>query len=226
MNRSLLIISMALLLSSCADRYARKPHKSLNYFSDTKPASGENKDLQSLEQETKIVIYNASIDLIVEESNIGKIKTTLDSLALKYGGYVLIAGNYKTTLRIKAASLQEAISDISTHGKIKNIIISGEDVTNAYYDFEMRLENAEKARQRYLELLAKAENVEAALKVEKELERLNGEIDAIKGQLKRLQHLAAYSTITINIEKKTKVGALGYVALGTYKAVKWLFVRS
>ena len=46
-------------------------------------------------------------------------------------------------------------------------------------DLEIRLENAEKARNRYLELLDKAETVGEVLSVEKELERLNEKIDLI-----------------------------------------------
>jgi hypothetical protein len=77
-----------------------------------------------------------------------------------------------------------------------------------------------------LELLAKAENVEAALKVEKELERLNSTIDLLKGKMNRINHLAEFSTITINLKEKKKPGIIGYVGIGIYRSVKWLFVRN
>jgi hypothetical protein len=86
---------------------------------------------------------------------------------------------------VKSEHLNDAIKEISELGKVQGKSLSGQDVTEEYLDFQIRLENAEKSRERYLELLAKAENVEAALKVEKELERLNGTIDLLKGKMNR-----------------------------------------
>lgn len=77
-----------------------------------------------------------------------------------------------------------------------------------------------------MELLEKAQTVEEILKVEKELERLNGEIDQLKGKIKRYDHLTQLATITIHLEEKKKLGILGYISVGLYKAVKWLFVRN
>ena len=74
--------------------------------------------------------------------------------------------------------------------------------------------------------MEEAENVEAALKVEKELERLNEKIDLLKGKINRIDHLSEYSTISINYEQHKKPGILGYIGLGLYKGVKWLFVRN
>lgn len=122
--------------------------------------------------------------------------------------------------------MKNAVTDITILGKTKSKTISGDDVTEQYTDFQIRLDNAYKARDRYLELLAKAENVEAALKVEKELERLNGEIDSLEGKLKRFKHLSAYSTITVYMEEKVKPGILGYIGIGLYQAVKWLIIRN
>ncbi|MCB0737835.1 MAG: DUF4349 domain-containing protein [Bacteroidetes bacterium] len=104
--------------------------------------------------------------------------------------------------------------------------LSGQDLTAQYLDFEIRLENAEKARARYLELLEKAENVESALLVEKELERLNGTIDMLIGQMNRMNHLTTYATITVRISERVKPGPLGYLGMGLYHAFKWLFVRN
>jgi hypothetical protein len=111
-------------------------------------------------------------------------------------------------------------------GKVQSQSVSGQDVTDQYRDYQIRLENAEKSRDRYLELLAKAENVEAALQVERELERLNETIDLLKGRMNRMDHLEAFSTITVQIKERKKPGVLGYVGLGVYHAFKWLFVRN
>jgi predicted nuclease with TOPRIM domain len=103
--------------------------------------------------------------------------------------------------------------------------VSTTDVSDNYADVKIRLDNAEKARTRYLELLAKAENVEAALKVEKELERLNTEIDQLRGQMIKMEHDVRFSTLTVSVNQKQKLGPLGYLFVGIGKGIGWLFVR-
>src|SRR6185436_4687127 len=112
----------------------------------------------------------------------------LIALSQKYGGYVLRTGGYSSAIRVKSGNLHSAVEEVSGWGKVTDKSISGEDVTAEYTDYSIRLANADSARTKYLELLAKAESVEAALLVEKELERLNGEIDSLKGKLNALKH--------------------------------------
>lgn len=172
----------------------------------------------------KKVIFNGSMTLSVK--NIDSTSNQLEAIAKKYEGYASEIGTYRTTIRVKSAMVKEAMKDIGELGYVQNKRLSGNDVTNEYLDFQIRLDNAVKARERYLQLLEKAENVEAALLVEKELERLNGTIDIIKGNMNRINHLSEFSTITVNINEKKKPGILGYIGIGIYRSVKWLFVRN
>ncbi len=174
--------------------------------------------------EERVIIYNADLRLNVKQPDSMNVKLT--GIAKKYEGYALTLGNTKAEIRVKADYLDKAINDISQLGKLKYKLVSGEDVTIEFMNYQIRLENAYQARDRYLELLARAEDVKSALEVEKELERLNGEIDLIEGNLNRLVHLAAYSTISIYFEEKVKPGILGYVFIGLYNGVKWFFVRN
>lgn len=172
----------------------------------------------------KKVIYSSSVNLTVKIPDTTNVQ--LAQIAQKYRGYVQQSGTSMCVIRVEEKMLSMALDDISLLGKVTSKNMYGEDVTDQYADFGIRLDNAEKARLRYLELLEKAENVQSALLVEKELERLNETIELLKGQMNRIDHLAAYSTITVYITEKKKPGVLGYVGIGLYKAVKWLFVRN
>lgn len=147
-------------------------------------------------------------------------------MAGRYDGYVLEIGTSRVVIRVKSNALEAALNDIAGLGMVRDKNITGQDVTEAYADDAIRLENAEKSRERYLELLARAENVEAALQVERELERLNGLMSVLKGRLNRLDHLSEYSTITVWVMERREPGLLGYVAIGLYRSVRWLFVRN
>ena len=132
----------------------------------------------------------------------------------------------RTVIRVNTSQLETTLIKLSALGKVKAKNVYGNDVTDDYRDHEIRLENAEKSRIRYLELLKKANNVQEILLVEKELERLNEVIDLLKGKLNRLSHLSEYATITIDMEVRKKPGLIGYVFVGAYKSVRWLFVRN
>ena len=53
-----------------------------------------------------------------------------------------------------------------------------------------------------------------------------GTFDLLKGKMARIGHLEAYSTISVELRERKKPGLLGYIGLGVYHAVKWLFVRN
>ncbi len=182
----------------------------------------QNKDERS--DEKRKIIFNADISMTVLNSDSANIQ--VEKISEQYKGYINTIGSNRTVIRVKSDHLDDAINDLSQLGKITRKNVSGTDFTASYQDYEIRLENATKSRNRYLELLEKAETVEEIIKVEKELERLNNTIDLMKGQMNRIDHLDAFSTITINYKIKKKPGILGYIGLGLYHSVKWLFVRN
>jgi len=184
----------------------------------------QSKDLRKEKSLDRKIQYSALMRLIVESPDTANVQ--IEKIVRKYNGYINEIGTYRTVIRVKNTDLDAAIKDISSLGKVRWIDKIGQDVTEEYTDYQIRLENAEKARKRYLELLAKAENVEATLKVEKELERLNETIELLKGKMNRINHLSQYSTITINLKEKKKPGLLGYIGIALYHSVKWLFVRN
>lgn len=169
------------------------------------------------------IIRSAYVEMVAKtpDSTVARVV----ELAEVYEGFVSESSSTGATIRVPAARLEEALAEIATYAKVKNQRLSGEDVTDQYYDMSIRLDNAEKARQRYLELLARAETVEETLLVERELERLTETIDLLKGRMNRIDQLDAYSTINVRVNQKVKLGPLGYVVKGAYHAVAWLFVR-
>ena len=170
------------------------------------------------------IIYTSTINLTVNQPDSANVQ--LAKIASKYRGYLNESGTSQTILRVDSQSLDSALVDIEALGEVAYKNVQGRDVGEEYADYAIRLDNAEKARSRYLELLARAETVEAALLVEKELERLNGTIELMKGKMTRIDHLVDYSTITVSLKEKKKPGVIGYVAVGCYKGIKWLFVRN
>jgi hypothetical protein len=141
------LLALVLLLTGCATHnksaayYSGQRHFNVRYFDDN-----ENKN----KEDGRLMIYN--VTLTVEARNPDSAAAQVAGLAKKYGGYVLTAGNSYTTIRVRSTSLKEALSEICTYGKVKSKDISGTDVTEEFTDYQIRLDNAETARKRYLEL--------------------------------------------------------------------------
>jgi hypothetical protein len=184
-----------------------------------------NDEITSAGVSRKLVyVANLRIEVDSADAAISTVKTLTSSL----NGYIINSNNYFVSLRVPAAHFEDAMRMISSIGKLKDKTISGRDITDEYYDIQTRLANAENARKRYLDLLAKAENVEAALRVERELERLNGDIEKYKGRISVLREVTSLATINVYLQCKTQPqvspGPIGYVFVGMYHALKWLFV--
>jgi hypothetical protein len=77
-------------------------------------------------------------------------------------------------------------------------------VSEEYHDAEVRLLNLRATRQRLQDFLAKANNVQDTLTVERELERIAQEIDRLQGRLRFLSERAALSIIDVSIAAKPK----------------------
>jgi hypothetical protein len=126
----------------------------------------------------------------------------VESLARAHQGYLVQRGDASIKVRVPAAQFQATLEGLGKLGDELHRDVSADDVTEEYADLEIRLRNAEVVRQRLETLLAKAGNVEEALTVERELGRVTGTIEELKGKLKLLSELVAFSTITVNFQAR------------------------
>jgi len=222
---SAILLLITLWMTSC--HTARYAYDGAEARAQGAEYSVSESDLSSLEAPAVVdrkIISSAYLTLAVEQPD--SANQALAQIAEKYQGYASQLGTYRSVIRVNSQQLESALIEVRALGKVRSQRLGSEDVTDQYLDYQIRLENAQQARDRYLELLAKAENVEAALKVEKELERLNETIDLLKGKINRVDHLATFATITVDLHERKKPGPIGYIGMGLFYVVKWLFVRN
>ena len=139
-------------------------------------------------------------------------------------GYVSWEGPGAMVLRIPDARLDEALDRLAALGDEERREVRVHDVTAAYTDLEIRLTNARALQTRLRDLLDRAETVDDVLAVERELARVTTEVDMLEGQLRLLQNQVAYSTVRLHVHDDVEPGPLGWVFVGLYETVKWLFV--
>jgi chromosome segregation ATPase len=186
--------------------------------------AGRPKDLtQNVESISRLIIYKAQLKMTFRETD--TLMNAFDRIAKYHGGYVQFYNDERATIKVLTDRLNAALEDIEQLGKVTSKTVRAQDITTEYNDLEIALDNAEKSRIRYLELLQKAQNVNEMLQVERELERINRTIDRLKGQLQNYDSRIQFAEITVQIHKKVKPGVIGYVGVGLWKGVRWLFVR-
>ncbi len=130
-------------------------------------------------------------------------------------------------LHMPSSKLGQVLGDLEAMGKVVAKSLSLEDVTGKYIDTETRLATKKQLRDKLRELLGKAVDVKDVLAIEKELYRIQADIDSMTARLESLKGKVDYASlsVTLKAERKERVlGPLGYVLEGAKWCVKKLFV--
>lgn len=175
----------------------------------------------------RLVAREATVDVSVEE--LQPASARVDSLVAATDGIVessraVDEHRMDLQLRIPAPALDTVLAGLRSVGKIERELIATSDVTVEVSDLEARLTNLIAVRDRLISYLDEAEGIEEVISVERELTRVQTEIDTIRGRLALLRNQVAMSTIDLTLSRKRRLGPLGAVATGAVWAIKKLFI--
>lgn len=161
-----------------------------------------------------MVIQTASLEVSVADTVEAMNATT--ALAKSMGGYVVSSNRYSDTtynnvtytrtsitIRVPAAKLEEAmqkIRELSADGKngVLSESLSGQDVTSDFVDSSSRLRNLKAAEEQLVKLMEITDDLDATMKVFRELTNIRSEIEVLEGHIKFLQESSALSSISVN----------------------------
>lgn len=168
-------------------------------------------DLTVVERANRMIVKNANIRLLVEDTNIA-IDRALQVVG-DAGGYIVSSqvwyqDYYGNNLKYASITIGVPVEEFeSVMRRLRGLAIdvldenaTGEDVTDQYVDLQSQLTNLEATRARIQEFLKDAKTVDEALRVNQELANIEAQIEQIKGRMNYLNDRSAYSTITLNLE--------------------------
>lgn len=144
------------------------------------------------------IVYTANLTL--EVPNPRATLNQVQKLVEENKGYIQRSTLETITFRIAPDLFEEILRKLETLGKTINRNVSSVDVTDRYMDVSIRLETAEKSRQRLLDILASAAETKDVLEIERDLRRLTEEIETMKGKLRLLESQVSMATITVNLQ--------------------------
>lgn len=189
--------------------YFNEPQKDEN--SDNKKA-GENKDAAPGKDNfsnnpgwDKKIIKTAELQLQVDDFK--KFNTNIHSSIKNFGAYITdekqSEDGYRiensVTIKVPSDQFDALVNSFGGEG-IKLLVknISSEDVTGEMVDTKARMQAKMAVRDKYLELLKQAKNMNDILQVQDEINSIQEDIESAKGRVNYLQHASAYSTVNLD----------------------------
>ncbi len=104
-------------------------------------------------------------------------------------------------LVVPSPEFEKALDELRGLGKeVTTDTVRGEDVTEEFVDLESRERNLLAAEQSLLELYNRAQSVNDALSIERELANIRGQIEQVQGRIQYLEERTATSQITLSIQ--------------------------
>ena len=130
-------------------------------------------------------------------------------IAAQFGGSVLSSQvnqgeryvSADLVLVVPSPEFEKALDELRELGKeVTTDTVRGEDVTEEFVDLESRERNLLAAEQSLLELYNRAQSVNDALSIERELANIRGQIEQVQGRIQYLEERTSTSQITVSIQ--------------------------
>ena len=156
----------------------------------------------------RMLIRNVSVSC--ETLNFAELTASIESQVVSLGGYIESksfsgtgnAGDLRSayyTIRVSSEALDQIVNTIGNTAVIIASNESTEDVTLSYTDMQARVESLRIEQETLNELLAQADSLDTIIVLQNELTNIRYQIESYESQLRVLENLSSYSTLSLSI---------------------------
>ena len=215
---SILIVA-CIMFTGCSSKNATQSAPSEPPKADIKVADNATTSAMPTPTLNRKLIVKLFMEMRVD--NIEKSILDAEAMTATVGGYTResyqneLSG--QLTIMIPAGYIDTFTTSLRSLGKIMNSNRKSEDVTDSYFDTQIRIKNLETEIETMRNLLQKPGwKVSEILEIEREIRRLTDELESLKGYITNLDRQITYSEVQISFEKSqiaidsTKQDGLGY----------------
>ncbi len=146
------------------------------------------------------IIYTAH--MVVSVFDLETAMAKAEAIPDTWGGYIQSMSTGMVVLRVPSKSLRKVMEEVAEYGVVEQRSLQAQDVTAEFVDIDSRLRALEETHKQLLELLSKARTVKEALEVRAALDRITAELEVLKGRMRQLQNLIAFSTLALTLQER------------------------
>jgi len=161
-----------------------------------------------------MIVRASQLTLAVKD--FAKTRPLVDEILKRHNGYLgqsnvsspVDSGSVlEATLRIPSDQLEAVMAELKALGRVESESQTGEEVTQQYVDLEARLSNARHSEQRLTDLLRdRTGKLVDVLAVEKEIDRVRGEIERMEAERKNLANRVDFATLNVKLYEESRAG--------------------
>lgn len=190
---------------------AEKADVSYEYEADNGfPENPPSYDSTSVPSDRKLV---RTVNISYESDRFDEFTALLKEQTAAFGGYIESSGlsrrngrkdaprNADFTIRIPADKLDAFLKATEEQASVLSRNEYTEDITLNYHDTESRKKALEVEQERLMELLEKADTMEAIIALEERLSEIRYELDNYNSTLRRYDNRVDYATVNISVSE-------------------------
>jgi hypothetical protein len=174
----------------------------------------------------RLLVRTAQLRVVVEDPV--PLTPGVGRLVHDMGGYVETSTaeprRVAFAVRVPGPQLDPFLDSVAGWGDPRERRVATADVTDQTIDMEARLRNLVAVRDRLRALLHRAAQVTDVIAVERELARVQAEVESLEVRLARLRTDVGYSRVDLVLEQRTVLGPVGWLVTGAARLVARLFV--
>ncbi len=168
--------------------------------------------------DNRVVIQTGSLALKVPqgtlEGNVASVKGFVSDVRGTYSGISYYETDtdksYYITVKVPPSKFDDFLTKLKTIGEIKSMDTSLEDVTEQYTDINTRITNLETELARLNSLYNRTDNISDILSIEREVTRVQTDLDMYKQQKLDLERRSAMSTISVRVYEEKPAIQTGF----------------
>ena len=161
----------------------------------TSVATPEPTATDAVDTSGELLIYTALFHVGVYDVEVAQ--AAIAESARSAGGFVFAQGDDTIVVRVPQSRFLAFTTQIDARYDVLHRQIEAQDVGEEFRDVEIRIRNLEVMRDRVAALLTSATDVEQALAVEQQLERITAELESLRGRQRFLADRITFSTVTV-----------------------------
>lgn len=184
-----------------------------------------------------MMVYQAELGLNVKD--FATSQKSLTQLVEKMNGYIVEASSYNQgegdsllngdfRIRIPNTKFNTFLEETEKLAlKVTNRTIQGRDVTEEYIDLEARLASKQVLEKQLLGFMKNAQKTSDLLQIAQDVNKVQTEIEQLKGKMKYLKNQSDFATVTIHMtENKAVLPSLSDNPVSTWDKTKQQFMNS